>query len=154
MERLAEATRCVLGFRFPITFLAVNVHHSLFLSVKFFRKSPPSPVLPPRSISSDMSTSPPIIPSHSDSSANSTPRNQPVDLLSPTTTEIPYSQHERYSSVFCSARSPFTFSSVTKFSGHPLLRLSFHLIPFQVIGRFPHLLIRPILLRLLTSPEC
>jgi hypothetical protein len=88
VERLAEATRRALGFRFPVTFQAVNIHHSLFLSVKVFRKSPPSPVLPPPSISSDMSISLPIIPSHSASSANSTPRNRPVDLPSPTSEAV------------------------------------------------------------------
>ena len=88
VERLAEATRRALGFRFPVTFQTVKVHYSLFLSVKIFKKSPLSPGLPPRSISSDMSISLPIIPSHSASSANSTPRNQPVDLPSPTSEAV------------------------------------------------------------------
>ena len=107
---------------------------------------PPSPPHRPHSISSDMTISSPTIPPHYSSSVNSTvtsihqqktPGNRAVDLPFPTITEFSYSC-EHYSSVYCSARSPFTFFSMSKFSGRPHLRPSFYLIPFQQIGRFPH----------------
>ena len=78
-------------------FFVPPVHDSLFLSVKASRTSPPLPVHPSHSISSDMLISSSIILSHSASSANSTgtliqqqksPRNRSVDLPSPTSEAV------------------------------------------------------------------
>ena len=120
----------------------------------------PSPTHRPHSISGDMLISSSTVRPHYSSAVNSTvtliqqqksPGNRPVDLSSSMTAGIPYSC-EHYSSVFCSARSQFTFFSTSNFSGRPHLRLSFHLIPFQLICCFPHSSFRPILLRLRMAP--
>ena len=132
----------MLGFGFPVTFQTVNVHHSLLLSIKVFRKSPPSPVLPPRSISSDMSVSLPIIPSHSASSANSTLRNRPVDLPSPTSEAVQGDEAESNSNQMVqlpsksSERSPDAWRITSRTPHSPKKPLDTHFIARMAhIGR-------------------
>ena len=131
-------------------FFVPPVHNSLFSQRQIFQDAPIFARPSTSSHFNRLSVSPFVIPSHSASSVNGTPRNRHVDLPSPTSAGIPYSC-EHYSSVFLFRLFTIYSFSVSNLSGRLHLLPSFHLIPFQAICRFPHPSFHPILLRLRTS---